>query len=297
MFKPILCPIDDPIKNKNFFNQLPFPAMVSPKIDGIRCIIKKGSAYSRTGKLLPSYQVQTEFTTVEHLDGELVEGNITDFDVYNRTQSHVTSDNKPGDLSYHIFDYTHPDWLDKPFYQRLEEAAYLSKIAKNTYLVSHIEVDNLTELLEIEETFLSQGYEGIVIRNPVGRYKNGRATSREQLIYKLKRFMDDEAIITGFVEQMRNENFQERDELGYAKRSSAKDGLVPANTLGKFIVDYHGLELEVAPGNFNHKEREYIWRFRENYYGKFLKFRFFMHGIKDKPRFPRAVGFRTSLDM
>ena len=96
---------------------------------------------------------------------------------------------------------------------------------------------------------------------------------------------------------MTNNNILEKDELGYAKRSIFKENMIPAGTLGNFIVDWRGLELDIAPGNFDHVERQYIWDNKEFYIGQFLKFRYFNHGIKDKPRFPRAVGFRDEMDL
>ena len=101
----------------------------------------------------------------------------------------------------------------------------------------------------------------------------------------------------GFEEQMDNYNLKEKDELGYSKRSTSKEGLVPANTLGRFIIDFNGMELDIAPGNFNHLDRKEIWSNQDEFLGKLLKFRYFNHGIKDKPRFPRAIGFRNLMDL
>ena len=209
------------------------------------------------------------------------------------------SEDKPGDLTYFVFDYTHPDFLLKPFYERLEQVETILNIHGNDKLkiVPHTYVDNYEELIAFETECLAQGFEGIMMRNPVGHYKLGCGTFREGLIYKLKRFEDSEGEIIDFVEQMDNHNIKEKDELGYSKRSQAKDGLVPADTLGRFIIKWNDMELDIAPGNFNHTERKEIWNQRDQYKGKILKFRYFNHGIKDKPRFPRAVGFRDPIDL
>ena len=107
MFRPLLSPQEDPLRYPDYFKKLRFPLMVSPKIDGIRGIVKNHTMLSRTGKLIPSYQVQEEFTYIDDLDGELVEGLPNTPDVYNRSQSHVMSMGKPGNIMYHVFDYTH----------------------------------------------------------------------------------------------------------------------------------------------------------------------------------------------
>ncbi len=299
-FKPLLAPGEDPLRYPDYFKKLQYPLLCSPKLDGIRCIIKSGVALSRTGKMLPSFQVQSEFTKIAHFDGELIEGNQTDFDVYNRTQSHVMSENKPGDLKFFVFDYTSPELLSMPFYQRLESVENVISNTtglNNVKFLEHTYVDNLNELLEFEQKCLNEGYEGIMLRNPIAHYKQGRATFRENIIYKLKRFQDAEGVIVDFEEQMHNTNKLEKDELGYAKRSYKKEGMVPFGQVGNFVILYGGEEILVAPGSFNHDERKEIWNNKEKYKGSVLKFRYFSHGIKDKPRFPRALGLRSEMDL
>ena len=279
MFKPMLAPGEDPLRYPDYFKKLQYPLLCSPKYDGIRCIVKPGGCLSRTGKLLPSFQVQEEFSKYLHFDGELIEGNPTDFEVYNRTQSYVMSENKPGNLTFYVFDWTHPDDLGKMFFHRLEilqqEMKTFSDV--NIQLVEHIDIDNYDQLIEYEEKCVDMGFEGI--------------------IYKLKRFQEDEAVIIGFEEKMHNNNELQKNELGYAKRSSAKEGLVPANTVGNFICYFKNQEISIAPGAFSHDQLKQIWEDRDEYIGELLKFRYFAHGVKDKPRQPRAVGFRSIIDI
>lgn len=300
-FKPMLAPPEDPLSFPEYFEQLQFPLLASPKFDGIRCLIKNHTALSRSGKSLPSAQVQAEFTDFNNLDGELIEGNPQDFGVYNRTQSFVMSQDKPGDMRYYVFDYCHPDWLNKPFYERLSYAKGLLPRNKPYYMIEHSEIENLAELYLYEELQLKRGFEGIMMRNPLGRYKNGRGTFREGLIYKLKRFVDDEARIVGFKEANHNTNVATTDELGYTSRSSHQANLVPADTLGAFFVEhlFKGvkLTLEVACGAITHEERKFIFTNQHLFLGKLLKFRYMLHGMKDRPRFPRAVGLRDLTDL
>jgi DNA ligase 1 len=298
VFRPLLCPHESPQNFPSFFEKLPYPLLCSPKYDGVRCLVRNGMALSRTGKILPSLQVQEEFWRFEYFDGELIVGHPTDELVYNTTQSHVMSHDKPGDLHFYVFDYVHPDYLEAPFHERVE--LLRSIFPTNTpemVFVEHEYIDSQDELLAYEEKCLKEGYEGVIMRNPVAPYKQGRATFRQSIIYRLKRFMDDEAVIVGFEERMENVNVQEKDELGYAKRSSAKEGMIPAGTLGKFIVQYRDDELKVSPGTFTHDELQFIWNNQEQFIGAHLKFRFFSYGIKDKPRFPRAIGIRDEGDV
>jgi len=320
MFKPLLSPNNSPMDTPNFFEELRFPLLCSPKLDGIRCIVKpsiehtigvnlevesatKGILRCKSRKFidLPSKQVQELFSSYEDLDGELIVGNETDYDVYNRTQSHIMSEDKPHDqLHFRIFDYADESWAGAPFVERFAFVNdYLGMIKDHRVTtVEHTLCRDLEELLYYETTQLELGYEGIMMRNPQGVYKHNRATWKEGIIYKLKRFSDDEGTVVDFVEQMTNTNEKIRDELGNAKRSESKDGLVPANTLGKLTVstDKWGI-LEIPCGKLTHPERKEIWSNRDQYKGAILKFRYFDHGIKDKPRLPRFVGWRSPMDL
>jgi DNA ligase-1 len=299
-FKPMLSPIEDPLKTPNFFERIRYPLLGSPKLDGIRGITLNGQVFSRSGKLIPSYQVQEEFGELPYLDGELIVGNATDFGVYNRTQSHVMAFDKPAEIFYHVFDYVHPDWLHKPFHERLDKAMAVVQAfghKDNIRFVAHSPIDTHAELVGYEEICLREGYEGIMMRDPVGRYKNGRGTFNEGLIYKLKRFTDAEGEIVGFVEEMKNTNEQFKDELGKSKRSTSQEGLIPTGTLGKFLVLFGNDTLQVGCGSFSHPERQSIWNNQSLHRGQLLKFRYFGHGVKDQPRMARAIGFRDPMDL
>lgn len=302
MFKPMLAPGEDPMSYPDYFEKLKYPLFCSPKYDGIRCITKYGKALSRSGKILPSKQVQRDYSKLNNLDGELIEGFPTDSDVYNRTQSYVMSENKSGNISYYVFDIVSEEDLKRPFYERLEIAnKRASELGRaDVKFIKHLYIENYDNLIAYEKLCLEEGFEGIMMRHPEGHYKQGRGTFKEGLIYKLKRFKDAEGILVDILPMMENHNLLEKDELGYAKRSSSKEGLVTGSIAGKFVVliDFQGedLYLDVAPGSFNHDQRKELLKNKDKYLGKFLKFRFFEHGIKDKPRFPRALGFRDKID-
>ena len=211
----------------------------------------------------------------------------------------MSFDKPADDLRYYVFDYTEDSWKTRPFYERLDKAAEIVKSLKrpDVILLEHTPVESYDELIAFEEKQLALGFEGVMLRNPVGEYKWGRATFLQALIYKLKRSTDDEGLVIGFEEQYTNTNKQERNELGLAKRSTAKEGLVRANTLGALIVLWRGMELTVGCGFFSHLQRKHIWDNKEQYLGDLLKFRYFGYGNKDMPRFPRALGWRSEIDV
>lgn len=302
----LLAPSQVPSNYPKYWDKIAYPVFGSPKYDGIRATTTPSGEFpvradvmSRTWKLLPSYQVQEQFCEVSWVDGELIEGNPTDFGVYNRTQSHVMSENKPGNLHYYLFDYVHPEWRRKPFSERLEKLHEVAKeLDPDLYTVVEQRVLLSREQVEaFEDESLEAGYEGVMLKSMYAPYKEGRATINEGIIYKLKRFYDDEGEIVGFVERQINNNPQEIDERGYAKRSSAKEGKIGAGMVGKFKVKFRGEIINVAPGNFTHDELTEIWENQEEYIQSLLKFRHFAHGVKDAPRHARAIGFRSRDDV
>jgi len=136
-----------------------------------------------------------------------------------------------------------------------------------------------------------------MLRDPQGEYKHGRSTMRQGHLIKLKRFQDDEALLLDVIEQMKNNNPEFENETGHTERSTRKEGMAGANTLGKLLVDYNGMELEISCGTLKHNERQEIWDNPERYIGAHLTFRHFTHGVKEKPRFPRFVGWRDMSHM
>jgi len=308
-FKPTLAATIDPMKEPDVFSKLTFPMWVSPKYDGIRGIGIDGTLKSRTLLDLPSRQVQELFGSLTHFDGEVIEGDPCDGDdVYNRTQSFVMSSNKRSeDMRYYVFDWADESVADEDYEYRMSllEAAVNALNRSDIFLVPSERVDSLEEFLAAEARYIEQGFEGIMGRNPKAGYKHGRGTlgnpkkpkPLDQCLMKYKRFEDFEAEIIGFVEQVTNTNEKERDELGNAKRSSAKEGMVPADTLGKFMISYRGDPIQIPCGVIKHKQRKEIWDNQLEFMNKTIKIRHFPFGAKDGLRLPRCVGFRDPIDM
>ena len=273
-------------------DHLNYPVLVSPKLDGIRCLIVNGQAVTRTLKPIPNKYIREELShpSLSGLDGELVLPGKS----FSETTSAVMSrEGQPG-FKYFIFDDHTPDL---PFSKRVE---YLPIIAtRNSFLsaVPLYKVESAKSLLHMEENFVSDGYEGIMIRDPDGRYKHGRSTLKEGILLKLKRFEDSEAVVSGYVERMHNGNESTVNALGMTERSMHKANKRGMDTLGALLVDHPVFgRLEVGTG-FDDATRAEIWSFRKSYYGRMVKFKYQPSGMKDKPRFPVFVGFRSKSDL
>jgi DNA ligase-1 len=286
-------------KNNHYF--------ATPKLDGIRALKIDGHLVSRTFKPIRNNYVRERLESIlpDGADGEILVGTGTNFQ---ETSSGVMSEDGKPNFIYHMFDLVNKNFLDE-FYifrtknmtQWFASQSYKSncRVPDFVKLVIPVEVKSLEELKAYEEKCLSEGYEGVILRTHDSPYKCGRATEKQQWLLKIKRFADDEAIVIGFGEKMHNDNAAETDALGHTKRSSAKDGLVSAGTLGYLSVKdlKTDIEFEIGSG-FDEILRYKIWNNQSKYLGQIVKYKHFaITGVKDKPRFPTFLGFRDKDDM
>jgi DNA ligase-1 len=293
-FKPMLsAKLETPI----------FPYLASPKLDGIRCIIKDGVALSRTLKPIPNKHIQSILGTIllNGLDGEIICGDPTDPDCFRNTTTVVMSHDKVEAFTFYVFDdFAHHN---QPFTLRLAlaEDRVNSIHASQTELtnamlkvVNHEHIANQEQFDNKEIECLNMGYEGMMVRSPHGHYKFGRATARENTLSKVKRFADSEAIVIGIEELMHNENEKSVNELGRSKRSSHQEGKRPAGTMGALIVRdiVTGIEFNIGTG-FDASQRDQIWADRDQVIGKTLTYKSFHIGVKEKPRHPVFKFWRT----
>lgn len=281
--------------------EITFPCYASPKLDGVRCVVKDGQLLSRTLKPIPNQHTQrllSQHDILEGLDGELIVGSPTSEDVYRKTSSGVMSASGEPEVILYVFDYfTQPN---TPYEQRWNNLVsfFRNKNFRNVQLLPQAWIIDQESLDKYEAQCIRQGYEGIMVRNPKGRYKFGRSTAKEQFLLKVKRFADGEAIITGFEELMRNHNEAEVDELGHTKRSSHQENLVGGDTMGALCVQdcETGIAFKIGTG-YTAQVRQELWNRRNELDGKIVKYKHFEIGVKDAPRFPVFLGFRDPIDM
>jgi len=280
-------------------DKVKFPIYISTKFDGIRALVIEGVVYSRSLKPIRNKHVQKLFGKPEYngFDGELIVGDIYAKDVFQKTTSGVMSEDGTPDVTFHVFDLWSIPTFDYEYRQRELQEILLNSEEYEGVVYTMIHKCQTVEDLEF---FLNHeknvGGEGLIGRKPDGVYKYGRSTPREQLSIKFKFFEQEEFEVVGFTERMHNTNEQKRDELGYAERSSAKDGLVPTNTLGSLVLKYGDDTFNCGTG-FDDKLRKEIWDNKEAYLGKLAAIRYMSVGSKDLPRVPSFQGFRDIEDM
>ena len=290
MIKPMLGIAVDTTK-------LVFPIYASPKLDGIRVIIKDNQVLSRNGKPIPNVFVQSLLKSYHGLDGELIVGHPTHPNVFQLTTSGVMSIEGTPNVRLYVFDCWYAEGGIDARYNEVLKITQNSSIV-DIEVVPQIVINSLEELYKFEEDCLAKGYEGVMLRYPNAPYKNGRSTVKEGALLKLKRFSDSEAYILGMEPLLRNHNEPTKNALGHTERSSHIYNKVADDLLGALNVkDIHtGVEFSIGSG-FTEEQRREIWNKQVELIGSIVKYKYFEVGVKDKPRFPIFCGLRHFNDI
>lgn len=278
MFRPLLsATLEDPMR-------LTWPVLVSPKLDGLRCIIKDGMALSRNLKPFRNKFVQAQLAGLPNgLDGELIVGEPNQGNVLGRTQSGIMSAEGEPNFMFYMFDTF--DMPSRPFKAR--HWSLFDVDHPRAVVVPHKQVHDQKAFTELEQLFVDQGYEGIMVRSIHGQYKYGRATHNDQLLWKFKRFKDAEAFVTGLEEGVTNLNELTTDALGHSKRSNHQENKIAAGRVGTILAKNvsTGQQLRVSPGEMTMEDREYYWKNQHELIGQTITIKYFDYGILDQPRF------------
>lgn len=284
---------------------LTYPLIASPKLDGIRCLKVDGKIVSRSFKPIANDYIRKHLEVMlpNGADGEIMVGTT-----FQECTSAVMSRKGEPSFIFWMFDLV-DETLTTPYIRRLNrmqkaqvqfEAKGWDRIIK---VVPTTAVMDVEQLRAFEVECLSEGHEGVMVRAPDSPYKCGRSTLKQGYLLKVKQFKDSEAEIIGFVEQMENTNEATKDELGHTKRSSSKAGKVGKGTLGKFLVRERGdagweVDFKIGTGEgLTDELRQKIWNDRESYRGRIVKYKYQDIGSKDAPRIPIYLGFRDERDL
>lgn len=256
------------------------PVYIQPKLDGVRCLFTKNGAYSRTGKkfmnlahielALMSFFKQNPDVV---LDGELYNHKLkNDFEKIIslvRKQKPTEDDRRNAQhlVQFHVYDYFDGVMYDS--YKTRMQQLVCSDIydAQIKYVPAKL-VDSYNYARELHATYLSEGYEGSIIRLD-GLYKHGRSYD----LMKFKDFSDTEATIIGY-------------ELGKGKRTG---------TLGKFIMlDDEGVQFGCPPGKgYTYKDLADMLKNVNDYIGQRATFTYFQRTQAGSYRHPLFKAIRN----
>jgi DNA ligase-1 len=244
---------------------------MQPKLDGVRCVISKNGAWSRTGKpwlnidhilesLKPVFKLYPELT----LDGELYNHELkNDFEkiisLVRKTKPTAAHRAEAADLvQFHCYDFIGTDLLFASRMKFLSTAPLYSDCVK--YVPTHsVATRDLANAIHAD--WLEAGYEGSILRlNGVYECK------RSYNLQKFKDFHDTEATIVGYVP-------------GKGKFT----GLI-----GKFLMrDDDGIEFGCPIGKgYNFQDRRDILTNVQNYVGKRATFTYFERTKANSYRHP-----------
>ena len=249
---------------------------MQPKLDGVRCVISKDGAYSRTGKewlnihhitanLEPFFEKYPDVV----LDGELYNHELKDD--FEKIISLVRKTKpKEGDrvesagyVQFHCYDYIPgPALRQAKFSSRIVWLEAELPVSYCVKFVSTYEVNKHEEALNLHtDGFLANGYEGSILR-----LDRPYECKRSYNLQKFKDFHDTEATIVGY-------------EAGKGKFT----GLI-----GKFIMqDDDGIEFGCPIGKgYNFDDRRNILNNVHDYIGKRATFTYFERTKANSYRHP-----------
>jgi DNA ligase-1 len=309
-FKPMLSAKDFDLE------QLIYPLMCSDKYDGIRnCQIPGLGGVSRKVEPIPNLALRAylDRPELDGLDGELIYGSPTEHKIRQKTQGawariegpHPDSD-PARPLDFYVFDDFSDPSLPKLARYTNAKARVEALNDPHIKLIVNKLVHNAQEAYEAQKDAERRGFEGIMLADPNGLYKFGRATAsydkalKKQGIFriplalgKVKSFLDEEGEIVGYEEEMHNANEATTDALGHTKRSTHKENKVGKGTLGAFIVrnPKYPKTFKVGSG-FTADQRKEFWRRREALLGDQITYRYQPSGMDQVPQFTVFVDFR-----
>ena len=275
---------------------------LSEKLDGIRCVIFGGVAYSRSLKKIPNLSIQAyvahHATVLEGMDCEIIVGDKNAPDVFTQSTSGVMRVEGEPDFTLWVFDYYHPTktWLER--YVQLDHMYHNKRFPARAKLLSHWLVETDEEIAEHESEYLARGAEGVMLRDANARYKCGRSGTKNPELQKVKRFVDKEFEIIGWEPKYHNTNEAKTNELGRTERSTSKEGMVALDTMGTLLLrTSEGLEFGCGSG-FTDALRAELWEIRDSLAGQLAKVKYFDVGTGySVPRFPVFQGIRHKDDM
>lgn len=316
-FSPLLAPNEEVN-----LNELSYPLLVSTKMDGGRILIKNGGICTRSLKEVPSKQINekllgiAKYTSDKNifLDGELYAHNLNFQQIiscmmtmnytdknsikkWNELSPNLSREEALNSLQFHCFDCVETEDYSSPYIDRIKNMEKHAVVLQdNPFTVISQKLCNTPEQIEnYFQEVISKGYEGLIIRSINGKYKWGRATLREQIIWKYKPWSTIDSKIIGIVQATRvNEDAEKTiTELGRSRTSKRQEDRHLINKANAFIVDYEGKELSV-PIAMTNEQKTYIWNHQDEYIGKFVEYKFLKIGMKENglPRIPKMLRMR-----
>ena len=255
---------------KKEFAKVVYPCYVQPKLDGMRALGSNEKEFmSRTGKTIDTIK-HINLPSGDYIfDGELYAHGISfqeNMKLIKKYRKYETEE-----VKYHIYDLV----MDAPFSERhrLLTALVDSEIYPNIFLVPTFIVNSQEEMLTLHSQFISEGYEGTMIRHSEESYQVNKRSSQ---LLKYKDFIDETFVVVVIITC---EARQDQGVVVCAKKMETAGDNVWVQTFNCGM-------------KFSHFDRKVMLARKEIYIGQTAEVRFFEYTDGGLPRFPVCVGFR-----
>lgn len=179
-----------------------FPCFVQRKFDGTRCVGIPGKGlFSRNRKTYPHLEhIITELNKLPPsvvLDGELYSDTLTFQEIVSLVKQETLkkgAEEKQLQIKFHIYDLIN----EMPYEQRYANLQILFNKYKfkNLVPVKTVVCESEEKMKELHAAYVAENFEGIMLRNKQGLYKNTRSCD----LQKYKEFFDIECEIVNYKE-------------------------------------------------------------------------------------------------
>lgn len=294
IIKPMLAKQFDKVTNKKIFNDI---WIASRKLDGVRCLMywngdsihtasRGGETYEystehiRNDKRLINYfkdhpnnildgELFKRFTSLQKISGAArLEKNAYDcdwlqywiYDVYESDIPDLKADYRIKGLLKAVIEYHIPLYNDTS----------MDEEDSSVFILMQNNVSGLEEIDKLHDKYVSEGFEGVVIRNPEKPYKPGGRTND---MIKIKKYKSEDFKVIGYKLGLRGfEDMTFTCEL--------KDGRT----------------FEAMPCGDRATKAEYVKNFDNKYKGHKAECTFFNYSDKGIPTQPKMRVFRFDLE-
>lgn len=256
---------------KDFWDKVVYPCALEPKLDGVRCTTKKAqvnslyqldelfyipvNSFSRESmdynfgtnkireKLLPIFQKYPDLV----LDGELYKHDIPQNHISGAMRSKGSGEHKYvfNIMEYHVYDIIDTDLT---FEERRKFLVDLAIEFPEAFVLNPLHIVETKEDVDLlEEKYVNEDYEGIMLKNLNGMY---RPDVRSYDSIKVKRFYDEEFRVMGF-------EFGSRGVQDLVIKCETKDGIPFLATAMGTVADKELLKTTIHKKLHNEMVRIY----------------------------------------